>query len=439
MVENNEAPELQNKNNPFKFLKLKKTNYSTLDPSTSQWFSNQTIPINDPLVVKVGEYKDTIEFFNYTLWDLKDVVVYFEYPRMAEGKYEIFRTTLTPFEYAIFETGIRDIDNEMKLTFEVEDYRYRKLQEMDICWKIAIPMYSTYGSTKRQTLNDVKDILIAITNLAYTMQSKEMKQVLSNFENITGKKFRILPEYKDDTGAGVNNYWNYPTNTPEDLMCLDLTKEDDLNELLKIFGISSNYYGGPQNRNTFNIGLVPNSKAKGAGVTSMYFPGSFYKKVGHGTSVIIREQFVKPYQGNVLHNTFVHEMGHCLGFWHYNSMCFGPMIDYESRIIETICNLLSSDLPYWEEMPPTNKVRVGGNDLERWIINNPDSVPTLAEKLRLERDARNAELNRFNKSKSVTGLWFIDTPANDRLLKSIHPVDKFTYDSVQSMNIFKAL
>lgn len=77
IIESEEEQELQ-KDNPFKFLKLKKTHQFTLDPSTSQWYSGQAIPLNDPLVVKVGEYKDTIEFFNYTLWDLKDIVVYTE-------------------------------------------------------------------------------------------------------------------------------------------------------------------------------------------------------------------------------------------------------------------------------------------------------------------------------------------------------------------------
>lgn len=438
IIESEEEQELQ-KDNPFKFLKLKKTHQFTLDPSTNQWYSSQAIPLNDPLVVKVGEYKDTIEFFNYTLWDLKDVVVYFEYPTFAEGKYEIFRTTLQPFEQAIFETGIYDVDDETKLTVEVEDPRYKKLQSMDICWKITIPMSATYGATKRQTLDDVKNIIMATTNMAYTMQSKELKQVLVNFENIVGRKFRIYPEYKDDTGAGVSNYKNNPTNTPEEIMCIDLTKEEDLNKLLKVYGVGSKFYGGPQNRNTFSIGVVPNSKALGAGVTSTWFPANYYRGLGHGVSIVCREQYIKPQQGNVLHNTFVHEMGHCLGFWHYNSMCYGEMIDEDPRVIETVCNLLGSDLPYWDEMPKSNNVRVGGNNLERWIINNPESVPTLSEKLIAEREARNAELNRFNRSKSVTGLWFIDTPANDRLLKSIHPVDKFTYDKCMNMNIFKAL
>ena len=436
--EQEETPELQNKDTPFKFLKLTKTGCFTLDPSTSQWYSGQVIPLNDPLIVKVGEYKNTIEFMNYTLWDLKDVVVYFEYPGYAEGKHEIFRTSLAPFEQAIFETGIYDVNDETKLTVEVEDPRYKKLQSMDICWKITIPMRATYGATKRQTLEDVKNILMSVTNLAYTLQSKEMKQVLTNFEKIVGKKFRIYPEYKDNTGAGVSNHKNYPTNTPEEIMCIDLTKEEDLNRLLKVFGVGSKFYGGPQKVNTFSIGVVPNSNKKGGGMTMMYTP-NIYRGLGHGYSIVCREQYIKPQQGNVLHNSFIHEIGHCLGFWHYCSMCYGEMIDDNPRIIETVCNLLGSDLPYWEEMPKLNKVRVGGNDLERWIINNPESVPTLAEKLRIERNARNAELNRFNRSKSVTGLWFVDTPKNDKLLKSIHPVDKFTYDRVMSMNIFKAL
>ena len=173
-------------------------------------------------------------------------------------------------------------------------------------------------------------------------------------------------------------------------------------------------------------------------MTMMYTP-NIYRGLGHGYSIVCREQYIKPQQGNVLHNSFIHEIGHCLGFWHYCSMCYGEMIDDNPRIIETVCNLLGSDLPYYEEMPKLNKVRVGGNDLERWLINNPESVPTLAEKLMKERNARNAELNRFNRSKSVTGLWFVDTPKNDKLLKSIHPVDKFTYDRFMSMNIFKAL
>ena len=36
IVEQDETPELQNKDTPFKFLKLKKTDCFTLDPSTSQ-------------------------------------------------------------------------------------------------------------------------------------------------------------------------------------------------------------------------------------------------------------------------------------------------------------------------------------------------------------------------------------------------------------------
>lgn len=120
-------------------------------------------------------------------------------------------------------------------------------------------------------------------------------------------------------------------------------------------------------------------------------------------------------------------------------MCYGEMIDDNPRIIETICNLLGSDLPYWEEMPKMNKVRVGGNDLERYIINNPDFLPKFYDILMGERDARNAELDRFNRTKSVTGLWFVDTPANEALLNSIHPVDRFTYNQSMNMNIFKEL
>lgn len=424
--------------NPFKFLKPSIVETHELDPVTGHWFSGQSIPLRDPLVVKYGEYKETIELLNYAIYRL-EVDIYLEYPRFAEGKHKIFTLTIDPLQHIVIKTGIRDKDNEMKLSVEVEDERYKKLQNMNICWNVQIPMQMTYGSSKVQTRTDVRNILMSITNLAYTMQSEEMKKVLVNFEKIIGKKFRILPEYKDDTGAGVDNYQNYPTNTPEELMCLDLTKEEDLDRLLKVFGVGSDYYGGPQNRNTFKLGVVPNSSAAGAGVTMLAFPGSFYRVLGHGHTVIVREQFMAPQQGNVLHNVLVHEMGHCLGFWHYNSMCFGEMIDHDPRIIETICNLLGSELPYWEEMPKLNKVRVGGNDLERYIINNPEFIPKLYDKLMGERDARNAELNRFNKSKSVTGMWFIDTPANEALLNSIHPVDRFTYNRTMSLNIFKAL
>jgi hypothetical protein len=431
--------EPQNNHNIIKLLKFKKTNQFTLYPSTNYWFSSQGIPLNDPLVVKVGENKDTIEFMNYTLWDLKDVVVYFEYPAFSEERFEVFRTNISSFERVIFETGIYDTNNRIKLTVEVEDPRYKKLRAMNICWRITIPMNATYGATKRQTFEDVKNIIMVATNMAYTMQSEEMKKVLINFEKIVGRKFRIYPEYKDDTGAGVSNYKDNPTNTPEEIMCIDLTKEEDLNRLLTVYGVGSQFYGGPQNRNTFSLGVVPNSKALGAGVTQTWFPANYYRGLGHGVSIVCREQYIKPQQGNVLHNTFIHEMGHCLGFWHYNSMCYGEMIDHNPRVIETICNLFGSELPYWDEMPKLNKVRVGGNDLERYIINNPDFIPKFYNTLMSERDARNAELDRFNKSKSVTGLWFVDTPANEALLNSIHPVDKFTYDGCMNMNIFKAL
>lgn len=424
--------------NPFKFLKPNIVETHELDPVTGHWYSGQTIPLRDPLVVKYGEYNESIELLNYAIYRL-EVDIYFEYPTFAKGKHKIFTLSIDPLQHIIINTGIMDKDHETKLYVEVEDARYKKLQNMNICWNVQIPMTASYGASKVQTRTDVKNTLISITNLAYTMQSEEMKQVLVNFEKIVGRKFRILPEYKDDTGAGVNNYKDYPTNTPEEIMCLDLTKEEDLNRLLKVYGVGSEYYGGPQNRNTFKLGVVPNSAAAGAGVTFTWFPANFYRGLGHGHTVIVREQFMTPQQNNVLHNVFIHEMGHCLGFWHYNSMCYGEMIDDNPRIIETICNLLGSDLPYWEEMPKMNKVRVGGNDLERYIINNPDFLPKFYDILMGERDARNAELDRFNRTKSVTGLWFVDTPANEALLNSIHPVDRFTYNQSMNMNIFKEL
>lgn len=434
----NESDIIKIHEGPFKFLKPNVATVAELDPSTDYWFSGQAIPLRDPLVVKYGEYKERVELLNYAMFTVKADVC-FEYPLMAEGKHKIFSVTIEPLQHIIIDTGINDQDNETKLFVEVEDERYKKLQSMNICWNVTIPMTATYGATKRQTRDDVKNILMSVTNLAYTMQSEELKTALRNFEKIYGKKFRLLPEYKDDTGAGLDNYQNYPTNTPEEVMCLDLTKEEDMKRLMTVFGVGSDYYGGPQRRNTFSIGVVPNSTAKGKGVTSCVWLGSFYTTLGEGSAIKLREQYIKPTQSYVTSNVMIHEVGHVLGFWHYNSMCYGELIDHGGRVIESIIHLLREELPYWDELAPATKPRCGGNDFERYIVNNPDFIPKFHEKLMAEREARNAEFARFNRSKSNTGIWIIDASANQNLVKTLHPVDQCTYDITQNINCFKAL
>lgn len=425
--------------NPFKFIKPLISSKKVLDPSTDHWYSGQVIPLRDPLVVKYGEYNETIELMNYSLYKL-EVDVYFEYPTFAEGKHKIFTLTIEPLENIIIKTGVMDKYNETKLFVEVEDERYKKLLNMNICWNVTIPMYCEYGGTKRQTKEDVKNILMAITNLAYTIQSEEMVKTLYNFEKIVGRKFRIFPEYKDDTGAGVSNYKNYPTNTPEEIMCIDLTKDEDLNHLLKVWGVGSSHYGGPQTRNTFSLGACPNSDKIGAAVTQGgWWPANFYRGLGHGSIVKVREQYFKNNKGNVIHKVLIHEIGHVLGFWHYNSMCYGEMIDEQPRLIESIANLLREDLPYWEELPNENKVRCGGNDYERYIINNPDFLPKFYEKLSAEREARNKEYSRVMKANVTTGNPFADMFANQNIVNSLHPVDNLSYTLCSSLNIFKPL
>lgn len=427
--------------NPFKFLHPSITNRINLDPSTEWWYSGQAIPINEPLIKKISDDKSTIEVMNYSLFDLT-VDVYFEYPVFAAGEHKIFTFDIKPLEMITINTGILDTDNETKLILVVEDERYKKIQSINVCWKVTIPMNCTYGTTKRQTVTDVKNLLSTTTNMAYALQSEEMKTILCNFEKIIGRKFRMFPEYKDDTGAGTPNYTNYPTNMPEEKMCVDLSNEEELNKLLRIFGINSIKYSGLQDRDTFSLGCCSNSTSKGAAVTQGTYWPSLYNHIGRGSIIKIREQFVKPNKAYPVHNTFIHEMGHLFGFWHYNSMCYGEMIDHDPNIICTVVNLLREELPYWDELPDYNKTRCGGNTLEKYIVENPEFLPKFYEVLISEREARNNEYNRvINAKKNLvpTGIPMIDMANEQNIVNSLHPVDRQTYDMNSSLYVFKPL
>lgn len=417
---------------PFSFIKPIIKQVNRLDPSTSHWYSGQTIPVNDPLIVKLGEYNNSMELLNYTMYDLVDVVVFFEMPAMVDGKYEIFRTTIGALEHVVIETGIMDKHSETRLTVEVEDPRYKKLQAIDVCWKVNIPMEVTYGNVRRRhNAQDVKDLLMAITNVAYTLSSPEMETTLRNWEAIYGRKFRILPEFKDDsskTPSGV---------TPENLY-LDLSKDEDLKRLFAVMGVHSPKYGGPQQRDSFTIGIIANNGGEGKGVTWGDWSNPF-KRLGHGYTMYIRETYMKFTKTYGTGYTYMHELGHIFGFHHYNSLCYGEAIDLAPRIFETVLNLLGEDLPYWNELPDYNRPRVGGNSYEKYCINNPDFIPKFYNRLMLERDARNEECRRFNRSKSTTGLWFVDGATNQNLLNTIHRADKDTYDLTMNINTFSEL
>ena len=428
----NESSVVTEPSKPFGFIQPIITQVYKLDPSTSHWYSGQVIPVNDPLIVKFGEYNNTIELLNYSMYDLVDVVVLFEMTSMKTEKYEIFRTSIKALEHLVIETGIMDKDSESRLTVEVEDPRYKKLQAIDVCWKVSIPMSVEYGGvTHRHTVKDVKSLMMSITNIAYTLASPEMEKTFRNWEAVTGKKFKILPEYKDNsskTPSGV---------APKD-MYLDLSKDEDLNRLYRVMGVHNTKYAGPQKSDSFVIGVIANNGGVGKAVTWGFWNNPF-SQLGQGYKMYIREKYMNFTKNYGINYIYLHELGHVFGFNHYSSFCYGEAADYSPRTIETVLNLLSEELPYWNELPNYGKPRVGGNDYERYCINHPDFIPKFYDKLMLERDARNAECRRFNKSKSSTGVWFIDNMKNQNLLKTIHPADKDTYDQTININIFSEL
>ena len=69
----NEPSVVTEPSKPFGFIQPIITQVYKLDPSTSHWYSGQVIPVNDPLIVKFGEYNNTIELLNYSMYDLVDV------------------------------------------------------------------------------------------------------------------------------------------------------------------------------------------------------------------------------------------------------------------------------------------------------------------------------------------------------------------------------
>lgn len=233
-----------------------------LDPQSGKWFSGNKIKINNPITINVESNKKTLTICNYYLKEIKGAfltvsndkgempIYYFEdFKPLHYYKVHIPIDRLTSFSKELTKKNI-----QFKMINLGEEFE--KLNKIDVCWNTQIPI-NYDGCNIRHTRDQIKNLLIQLTDLAYILQSKEFEVVCDNFESIYGKKLDKLP-WKLENGNLINQ--------DENKRCWNLKDKDQRKFFYDVMGVRSKTYGGTRSRDTFKCGYE-NPKFYGRGVT----------------------------------------------------------------------------------------------------------------------------------------------------------------------------
>lgn len=436
----------------FKVVEL--VSETTLDPAVGgEWYSNHEIPVRDPILMTISNEKDMVDIYSYFLYPLKNVLVVLTDGTNDMPIYQI--NELKPFTHVKLSVPIVQYTSISKtFTFDKAKYKlhinnekYEELKKNDVCWRVKLQntYYFPKSGKPHISQNDAKNLLINITTLANILTSEAFRTICFNYKEATGSTFDRLPWRYDNYSNGHNGEKGvFKCNEDEEKRCFDFNKHPEHEkEFFGYLGVRNNTYGGFYKRRVFTLGCMANdSKGVGQGQTLGW--NWVVNAMGAGMAWYPRQVYNSPSKQLIMHQSWIHDMGHVFGFTHYSCFCVGPLAENNPCVITTLGDIFGSDLTYYDLMTDSPKTRCGYNSLELWMIKNADKFdPKYIERLTSKKNERNAALQNIininNQLNRVPVLLRGLAAKTYNLTGNLNKFDKQLYENYGNLNYYKKL
>lgn len=333
--------------------------------------------------------------------------------------------------------------NLKNIRLEINDERYKKIQNIDVCWRMN---FITSANNKPCVANQqtVKSSIMAHTNIAYALASKEFDQIVRHYQEIVGHP---IVKYEEYEGANNSEKPNIATlrKKPYEECAWKLDTEEDFKEFFSVLGVRSDKFSALQTRNTFSWGLQDDPLGQGRdGVTTLDSRYTTNTLTG-GFRYVMRTSTFYSDAENSMDIVSIHELGHLFGYAHYSEFSVGTMADKGPMTIASLTDLMqvSGRAPYGkgEMKPHTGVSRCGFNKIEKFIYDHRNDyfkdsdLPAYMDKVKNERNAGyDRVVTWMNKNAppnipgvDVRGAWLKAYNTQEQIRQIIHRRDRDIY------------
>ncbi len=294
-----------------------------------------------------------------------------ELPALAQNIYDI-PFSLREGEYLSDGGGlvhiphIPDLQRDMvRIEIRCSDPAYQKLRALKTNWRIGFLRIDNGSSWKRMNAPHAREWIAIISNLAYTFSSPEFDVLMDHYKALTGDYFI----YQKGATPQENVYFHTDT---------DVNKVAGTeNERKRLYDM---IFFSKENPKDLRLGRLDSKEG--------------YVGLGGGSVLgIATYAFFNHYKGGSA--VTVHELGHCIGFGHGSSFCYGTLESYAPSLTAMFIRL--GKAPYPD--PDIVGYYKPENDWARWLDFGDGKGPVAnnSESLRGWGGVRNDGLNKFER------------------------------------------